>query len=744
MEKIEALVTTVTYRNEENGFTVLQVRLDNGKRTSATGVMPAVAEGERVCLSGEWMEHPQYGRQIKVTMCETIRPTTARGIERYLASGLIKGIGPTTAKILVETFGQDTLDILQYAPERLCEISGIGPKKARMIAESFAQQTQMREAMLFLQTYGIPPNLSMKIFKRYGERSQAVIRDNPYRLCEDIQGVGFKTADQIAMSLGIAPESPARLRAGVLYVLTEQMMTNGHTYLPRDVLVSQTARLLHAEMEMADNALTALVMDQGLVMRQMEGIPGDTAPAQEDHVAVYLPSAYRAELETARRLLELHAALPYRANPTLDREIATWQARADLALSPDQVKAVRAAVTEGVTVITGGPGTGKTTIIRCILALLDPQAEVLLAAPTGRAAKRMSEATGREAKTLHRLLEYAGEEGAFAKDADNPLEADVVIVDEMSMVDVFLMRGFLRALIPGTRLILVGDADQLPSVGAGNVLRDILSSDAVPVARLTEIYRQDAQSMIVVNAHRINRGEMPLWNNKGGDFFLERCETGARAAELICDLVVGRLPSYLKVDPMRDIQVLSPMKKGECGVYALNQMLQERLNPKREGAKERAHGDTVFRAGDKVMQTRNDYQMAWQRSAGTYTEEGQGVFNGDMGLVIAIDSEERTVTVRFDDDREAVYEDAQLEDLELAYCVSVHKSQGSEFPAVVMPAVGGPPMLLTRNLFYTAVTRARRMVVLVGRDDAVRQMTQNVHIAKRYSGLCLWLRAAHA
>ncbi|MCL1963980.1 MAG: ATP-dependent RecD-like DNA helicase [Firmicutes bacterium] len=730
MEKIEALVTDISFRNEENGFTVLQVRLDDGRRVAAVGVMPDLASGERVVLSGDWMEHAQYGKQIKVSMCEIVRPTTARGMERYLGSGLIKGIGPSTAKEIIAHFGENSLDVIQYAPERLCEVSGIGVKKARMISESFMEQYQMREAMVFLQAYGITPSLSMKIYKRYGERSQAVVRENPYRLVEDIEGVGFKTADRIAASLGIAPDAPGRLRAGVCYVLGEASASGGHTYLPWDALIGETARLLGVEDDLAQNAVQALLMDQGLIAREMD-----------EHVAVYLPSAYKAELETAKRLLELHAALPYHPDPKLDREIALWQAKTDITLNGDQVRAARAAVTEGVTVITGGPGTGKTTIIRCILALLDADADVLLAAPTGRAAKRMSEATGREAKTLHRLLEYGGENGVFARNADSPIEADVLIVDEMSMVDVFLMRGFLRALLPGTRLIMVGDADQLPSVGAGNVLGDILKSDALPVVRLSEIYRQDSQSMIVVNAHRINQGEMPYLNSKGSDFFLERCDTGAAAAEVIAELVTVRLPPYLKVDPLRDIQVLSPMKKGECGVWALNRLLQERFNPRREGVPERAWGDTVFRVGDKVMQTRNDYQMAWRKPVAGLDEEGEGVFNGDMGQVLSIDNEERTLTVRFDDEREATYEDAQLEDLELSYCVSVHKSQGSEFPAVVIPAVGGPPMLLTRNLFYTAVTRARRMVVLVGRDAAVRQMVRNANIARRFSGLCQWLHS---
>ena len=731
MEKVEALITDVSFRNDENGFTVLQVRLNDGTHTAAVGVMPELAAGERVLFSGEWGEHPQYGKQIRVGLCEVVQPTTARGIERYLGSGLVRGIGPSTAKQIVDHFGVDALDILQYNPDRLKEISGIGAKRAAMIAESFAEQREMREAMVFLQSYGLSPALSMKVYKHYGDRAQRAIRENPYSLVEDIEGVGFRTADRIAQQLGIAKGSEGRLRAGCLFVLQDAAQGNGHTYLPRDMLVYEAARLLDVSQEQVEDALEGLLIDRALVVREIE-----------DHQAVYLPAAYRAEVEVAKRLLTLYEALPHQPDARLDAKIAKWQQSAGIELSADQARAVRAAVTEGVSVITGGPGTGKTTIIRCILALLGEDAEVHLAAPTGRAAKRMTEATGHMAQTLHRLLEYGGEENAFGKDADNPLEANVLIVDEVSMVDIYLMRGFLRALLPGTQLILVGDADQLPSVGAGNVLGDILDSDTVPFVRLSKIHRQGAQSMIVQNAHRINHGEMPVMNSRGGDFFLERAATGTQASALIVALAAERLPKFLGGGAFGDVQVLSPMKKGDCGVYALNRLLQQRLNPPGDGKPERAFGDQLLRVGDKVMQIRNNYQLTWTRDTGGYLEEGEGAFNGDMGIISAMDEEEQTLTVRFDDDREAVYESAQLDELELAYCISVHKSQGSEFPAVVMPAVGGPPMLLTRNLFYTAVTRARRAVVLVGGEGAVARMVANANIAKRYSGLCAWLRFA--
>lgn len=732
MDKFEVLVTDVSFRNEENGFTVLQVRLDNGVRTSAVGVMPAIAAGERAVLTGEWSEHAQYGKQIRTLMCEPVKPTTVSGMERYLGSGLIKGIGPSTAKTIVEYFGADALDILQYAPERLTEIPGIGKKRAAMMAESFASQSQMREAMVLLQSFELSPAMAMKIFNYYKESTQEVLRRTPYRLVEDIEGLGFRTADRIAAAQGMPPNDPARLRAAMHYVLSDAAASGGHTYLPKEILVAQSARLLSVPAEAVETALESAILSHSLVAHEVD-----------DHIAVYTPRAFQAESETARRLLELLEALPYRPDPELNGRIAKWERENDKTLNADQKKAVRAAVCEGVSVITGGPGTGKTTILRCVLSLLDRGDEVILAAPTGRAAKRMSEATGAEAKTIHRLLEYGGAEGTFARNEDNPIEADVVIVDEMSMVDIFLMRSLLRALLPGTRLILVGDADQLPSVGAGNVLRDILESDAMPVVWLKEIYRQDGESMIVLNAHRINAGEAPVTNSKGTDFFLERCETGSQAAQRIVDLAKRRLPAYLGVDPLRDIQVLAPTKKGECGVFALNAALQNCFNPARRGAEEVSFGDTVFRPGDKVMQTRNDYDMEWRKPrTGGGWEEGQGVFNGDMGFVEEVNSDDREVLVRFDDDREARYDAGSLEDLELAYCVSVHKSQGSEFPVVVMPAVGGPPMLLTRNLFYTAVTRAKRMVVLVGRDACIAQMVRNVNIARRYSALKQWLRQA--
>ncbi|MDR3050830.1 MAG: ATP-dependent RecD-like DNA helicase [Oscillospiraceae bacterium] len=732
MESIQAVVEETVFRNEENGYSVVQVRLGR-QRVAAVGTLPPLVAGERLDIEGEWVEHPQYGRQIKVHSAQAQRPTTLMGVERYLGSGLVQGVGPATAKRIVAAFGRDALDILQFNPERLLEIPGIGEKRARVIAESFAQQVQTREAMVLLQGYGITPALAIKIFKAYGDQVQAVLRSNPYRLVEDVQGVGFRTADNIAATMGIEPQSQYRLSAGLKYALQEAGNAGGHTYLPRPALLRTAQQLLHVEEEPLDLVLDALILDQQLLAQEVD-----------DEIAVYMPASLAAEQEVAVRLRGLLSAMPQHLFPDAEGALGTLEGRLGITLHPQQRQAVLLAVRSGMLVVTGGPGTGKTTIINSILRLLGEGTDVALAAPTGRAAKRMTEATGVEAKTLHRMLEYGGDEGRFARGESNPLDCDTVIVDEMSMVDIFLMRGLLRALLPGTRLIMVGDADQLPSVGAGNVLRDILNSGAVPTVRLTEIFRQDERSMIVVNAHRINRGEMPLLNVKGSDFFLDRQAGATQAAQSIVDLCESRLPAFLGVDSVRQIQVLAPTKKGDCGVRALNALLQARFNPRGPGAAERVRGDTLLRVGDKVMQVRNNYQLGWQRKGPLGWEQGEGVFNGDMGFIQAMDEEERTVTVCYDDDRVAAYEESQLEDLDLAYCVSVHKSQGSEFPVVVMPVVGGPPMLLTRNLFYTAVTRARQMVVLVGREGVIEEMVQNSHIARRYSALAQRLRALTA
>ena len=738
METLTAVVLETTYRNEENGYTVLRATAGRAQHT-VVGQMPELSPGENVTFEGAWTEHPVYGRQFSARACNITPPEGKTAIEKYLGSGLIRGIGPTTAKQIVRAFGEQALEILDEHPERLTEIPGIGRKKAAMILESYLQQMSMRRILVFLQNYGLSPSLAMKIAKYYGENAVELIRENPYRMVMDIEGVGFLTADRIALSMGIDPQSEFRLRAALFYLMNEAAASGGHTYLPRELLCQRACAMLHAQPELVERQISEAMLQKMLV--------GFSLPDCEQ--ALCLPLYYHAESEIALRLHQLMAAHPYKRVSGVEGRIAEYEGELGVRFSDRQKKAIRSAVEEGVLVITGGPGTGKTTIIRCILSLLKADSDILLCAPTGRAAKRMSEATGEEAKTIHRLLEYGGDEDTFARGEDYPLEADCVIVDEMSMVDVRLMRGLLRAILPGTRLILVGDSDQLPSVGAGNVLSDILDSDAVPSVRLTDIFRQDESSMIVLNAHRINSGEMPVLRKRGTDFFFERKTLQTDAARTICDLLSTRLPGYLgfprgkwQSEAIRAIQVLSPTKKGDCGAVSLNRLLQNTLNPDAPGKDALMHGETEFRVGDKVIQTKNDYQLEYTRKTPFGTEEGSGVFNGDVGYIVRMDPAEHMLTVCFDEDRYVTYQRQQLDALELAYCLTVHKSQGSEFPVVVLPVVGGPPMLMARNLLYTALTRARRLVVLVGREEVIRQMVENNHVARRYTTLKERLQSA--
>ena len=737
MEQVEASVLGTVYRNAENGYSVVMARMGRSEIT-IVGTLPELTQGEQAVFSGEWVEHPQYGRQLKCAACQLQQPTTLLGIERYLGSGLIQGVGPSTAKLIVRHFGEETLTVLSEHPERLAEVPKMGKKRWKQIAEAFREQQTAREAMVFLQTYGVPATLSVKISKLYGERTPAVVRQNPYRLCEDLEGVGFLTADRIGTALGVAADSEGRIQAALRYILKDAAASMGHVYLPREELERKAAQLLRIDAALCARQVDQLALNRDLIVQE------------EEAVRVYLPAYDSAEREVAARLCELMAALPPSRSHGADKEVRRFEKSQGISFGAQQRQAIIKAMETGVLVITGGPGTGKTTIINCIIALMSRENEVVLCAPTGRAAKRMAEATGCEAKTLHRLLEYGGEDSAFARNQDNPIEGDCIIVDEMSMVDLQLMKALLRAVELGTRLLLVGDADQLPSVGAGNVLGDILTSGVVPHVRLTEIFRQEESSRIVVNAHRINRGEMPLLNERATDFFFERRAYPREAANTIVQLVTERLPRFLGSGEdmadfaVRHIQVLAPAKKGECGVAALNTLLQSALNPPELDKPQLTYGETVFRQGDKVMQTRNDYQIEWRRETAAGWEDGAGVFNGDVGFITQVDVEEHCLTVLFDEEKEVVYQSAQLENLDLAYCLSVHKSQGSEFPAVVMPVVGGPPMLLTRNLFYTALTRARSLVVLVGRDEVIGQLVENDHILGRYTSLAERLRTMAA
>lgn len=717
MVQYEGTVEEVVFRNEENGWTVITLKVGKD-RICAVGTIGDVIVGERANVEGDWTEHSEYGMQLRITSCTLLPPDSKKGMERFLSSGYIRGVGPATAKLIMQRFGKDAFSVLENEPHRLCEIPGIGRKKAAQIAESFAQRQEMRQTMVFLQTYGLSAQLAARIYKAYGPNAPDIVRHQPYRLVTDIEGVGFLTADALARNMGMNPEDPARLRAGVFYALNEATNSAGHCYLPYERLVEESARLLKIAHDQADLAARDLIL-QGQLLRKTAN--GDDA--------VYNPRMYEAETEVAQRLAALCARKESLPADAVAR-VENYERTSGVTLSKEQRDAVLAAAQGGLTVVTGGPGTGKTTCIRCMLDVLSFAGKTVLCAPTGRAAKRMSEASGCEAKTIHRLLEYGGEEGSFLKNEMDPIDAQVVIVDEVSMTDLQLMRALLRALRPGVRLIFVGDKDQLPPVGAGNVLADLISSGVAPVIFLTRIYRQEDGSKIVDNAHRINAGEMPVCNGKGSDFFFERYETQAEAAQAVVRLVSQRLPGYLKANPMTSIQTMAPMKKGDAGVWRLNELLQEALNPANE-QEELRRGDVAFRKGDRVMQIRNNYQKEWVADG----EEGTGVFNGDIGFVAEVDKPGRAIRVLFDENRLVEYDDSDMDDLELAYCMSVHKSQGGEFDCVVLPIVSGPPMLLTRNLLYTAVTRAKKLVVLVGRSQCIAAMVRNDHVAQRYSGL---------
>lgn len=727
--ELTGTVKAIIYRSEDTGFTVLELTDETGEDMTAIGEMPLAGVGERVELTGQWTEHKTYGRQFRAETCKTLAPATLTALKNYLASGLIKGVGESTAQAIVQTFGMETLDVLEKEPARLVEVPGIGQIRAQTIGASYGAQLGLRDIMLGLQKYGVTIGQAMKLYKIYGELCLAKIEENPYRLIDDVEGIGFKTADAIARNGGVEPDAPYRLRAGLKYTL-QWARQEGHTYLPREKLVEVAAGLLQADIAPVERTLTELLLEGQLIQEQLPGEDG-----------IFLPGMFRTEQDCALRLLRLQgqSALD---NPFFrpKAQIARLEQQLDITLAPAQRQAVELALKAGALVITGGPGTGKTTILRFVITLLEEMGtEYALCAPTGRAAKRMGEATGRDASTIHRLLEYSYGEGGFGRNAENTLLADVVIVDEMSMVDVPLMAALLRALAPGTRLIMVGDSDQLPSVGPGNVLRDMVDSGQIPVVRLTEIFRQSGRSAIVTNAHRINEGQMPILEGLE-DFGFEPMEEQEAVIRRLIALNSGKAAKLGAQEPLQDIQVLAPMKKGPLGVYNLNKRLQEALNPPAHKKKERKYGDVVFREGDKVMQIKNDYRLAWTRSLPHQPPEmGEGVYNGDLGTIMSIDLYDQTLEVLFDDGRSAVYSFSMLEELELAYCISIHKSQGSEFPIVLLPLLGGPPMLLNRNLLYTAVTRARHMVCILGRQSCIQQMVRNNQVKRRYSGLARFL-----
>jgi len=732
MERLKGTIVETIFRNNENGYTVALLETKNELLT-ITGVFGTDISGENIEVFGKRVHHPKYGEQFQVDIYNSILPTGLEQIENYLSSGLIKGIGKYTAKKIVEAFKEATFDIIQNTPEKLTEIEGIGEKKADMIAKSFQEQADVKEIMMFLQSHNISTNYNIKIYKEYGKNTINVIKENPYRLAEDIYGIGFKLADKIAASLGVEKDSPYRISSGVKYILAEYA-SRGHTFVPYNLLVKSSASLLETSIETIEDEIRNMAFTDKI---HIETIDSET-------VVYYLPY-HTAEVNVCKNLINLAG---YKTDISEKDVLKYLESDEDnsINLTEMQKEAVVQSILNGVTVITGGPGTGKTTIILSIIKIFESMnKKVLLCAPTGRAAKRITESTGREAKTIHRLLEYAyGENDSnlvFNRNENSPLDCHAIIVDEMSMVDILLMNNLLKALRRGTKLIMVGDVDQLPSVGAGNILSDIIKSNTIKTIRLDMIFRQSAGSMIVQNAHAVNKGMMPLLNKKNSDFYFMRENNINNIAELIVELYKERLPSKYGLNPMKDIQVLSPMKKGDAGVLELNKKIQEAVNPPSKLKKEKVFGKYIFREGDKVMQIKNNYQTEWKLTDNNLVT-GEGIYNGDIGNILFIDEAEQEMYVQFDDEKEVVYSFNQLDELILAYATTVHKSQGSEFPVIIMPMVWAPPMLLTRNLLYTAITRAKRLVVLVGQEKYMIEMIENNKIDKRFSALDYRLKSA--
>ena len=757
-ETLSGYVEHIVFRNEENGYTVLNLVSDSVE-TTCVGIFSAISEGESIEAKGVWSVHPMYGEQFKVSSFSVTMPEDVVSMERYLASGAIKGIGAALATRIVKRFGDQTFRVIEEEPERLSEVKGISDRKAREIAVQMVEKRDMRNAMLFLQQYGISMALSIKIYQAYGQELYGIISKNPYKIADDIPGVGFKTADEIAQQVGIRMDSEFRICSGIIYIL-QQASLQGHTCLPQDILTRNTAHLLGVDPEDVEKQYMDMMIDRRLIRQERDGIIYVYASVfyhMESNVA-FLLSQLRAEhnvpdeqIEERIRLIEQQMSREAERTAKMQRGIRekkdTGNASEEglIHLDAAQIEAVKASVKNGLVVITGGPGTGKTTTINTIIRYFDEAGlDILLAAPTGRAAKRMSETTGYEAQTIHRMLEVSGDvenDAGFDRNEEYPLEADVIIIDEMSMVDLSLMNALLKAIVPGTRLILVGDVNQLPSVGAGRVLGDIIDSGVCKTVKLTHIFRQAAQSDIIVNAHRINAGEQVVLDNKSRDFFFLKRNDANVIISICIQLIKEKLPPYTNSKPF-DIQLMTPMRKGVLGVERFNTILQEYLNPPEPTKAEIEHGGNRFREGDKVMQIKNNYQMEWKVLSryGIPVESGTGVFNGDMGVIRSIDTFTEIVTVEYEEKRMAEYTFSQLDELELAYAITIHKAQGSEYPAVVIPLMTGPQPLMSRNLLYTAVTRARHCVVLVGDDQTFARMIENDREQARYSGLLAQLQ----
>ena len=740
MEIVKGFVSHIIYRNANNGYTVFEFMAD--EEVTCVGSFQAIDEGEMYRLSGEYVEHSVYGSQFKVESYEAMEPEDEVSMERYLGSGAIRGVGPSLAARIVKKFGTETFRIIETEPERLAEVKGISERKAMEISEQMEEKRGMREAMIFLQKYGISNTLAVRIYDTYGQKLYSILQENPYKLADDIDGIGFKRADELAAKIGIHMDSDFRIRSGILYTLL-QASADGHTYLPYEILVSRAAALLGLKEEYVQTQIPNLAMDKKLVLKK-----------NGEQVFCYASVFYYTELSCAKMLFDLNGSMVEGGEflPGQEEKIRSKiekLARAQkIELEELQKQAVLESIRHGIFILSGGPGTGKTTTINMIIRYFESEGmDIFLAAPTGRAAKRMTEATGYEARTIHRMLELSGsaaEEGrkaSFEKNEDNPLEADVIIVDEMSMVDVSLFQSLLKAVAPGTRLILVGDVNQLPSVGAGQVLKDLMQSGCFCSVVLKKIFRQAGESDIVLNAHRINRGETIALDNKSKDFFfLERKDIPVIYKHMV-QLIRDKLPSYVKASPY-DIQVLTPMRKGNLGVDTLNGILQTYLNEKDASKKEVQIGETLFREGDKVMQTKNNYQLEWEVVSryGIPIDRGVGVFNGDMGILKEINDYAQTVVIEYDEGRRVTYAYAQMDEVQLAYAITIHKSQGSEYPAVIMPLMGGPKMLFNRNLLYTGVTRAKYCVTILGSRQVVADMIANESEAKRYTSLDMRIR----
>ena len=730
METVQGYIDHFIYKNDANGYGIIELHMED-EDLICVGYFSGVEQGENVEINGEYVEHAVYGLQLKAQKIRILTPQSEVEIERYLSSGAIKGVGPSLAKRIIKRFGSDTFRIMEEEPERLSEIKGISERIAIDIATQMENRKELREAMIFLQRYGISNTLALKIYDTYGSRLYHILKDNPYQMAEELEGIGFKKADEIAQKSGISTDSEFRMKSGICYTLM-QAASGGHTFLPKDELIERASNLLELDKTPIEMVLPNLAMDKKIIMKQ-----------EKENVSCYISQMYYEELSCAKLLHDLNLHLDKTDKNKILAKIAELEKTQQIELDELQKEAILEAVKNGVFVLTGGPGTGKTTTINTIIRYFEKEGgDIMLAAPTGRAAKRMTEATGFEAKTIHRLLEINGafaEDGKkarFEKNEENPLEADVFIIDEMSMVDIHLFYALLKAVPVGARLILVGDMNQLPSVGPGQVLKDLIESKAYPLVALQKIFRQAGESDIVVNAHKINRGEEIILNNKSKDFFfLERDNVNVIYKHLVL-LILEKLPKYVDASPMQ-IQVLTPMRKGNLGVEVLNRILQQYMNPPSAEKKEHEYGEILFRVGDKVMQTKNNYQLEWE-IVGLHDiviDKGLGVFNGDMGTILSINEYAQTLVIEFDEKKRVTYHFSLLDELELAYAITIHKSQGSEYPAVIIPLLSGPRQLMNRNLLYTGVTRARKCVTILGSSNTLEEMIRNENENKRYTGL---------